>query len=111
MDDCVFCKIIKGEIVADFLHNGKRVVAFADANPSADTHILVVPKQHIETILDINSTDKHKDILAEMIEVAQNMIKDKGIEAQYKLIINGGKNQIVPHIHLHILGGKMKGKI
>lgn len=80
-------------------------MAFLDINPAAEVHILVVPKEHIGTFLDLNN--EHKDLLSEMIQVTQLLIKkDKKVENKYRVSFNGGSLQIVPHLHWHLLGGE-----
>lgn len=106
MNDCVFCKIRGGEIETDFIYQSDRIMAFNDIHPLADTHILIVPKLHIKSFVDIDTNQV--DLLAEMVKTAQNLIKDKKIESGYKLIFNGGNFQEVPHVHWHLLGGRFK---
>jgi len=106
MKDCIFCKIIKGKIPAKKINEMTNVIAFEDANPSADTHILVVPKRHIETFMDINKEDN--EVLVQMLRISQDLIKSEKLEKKYKLVINGGEYQFVPHLHWHLLGGEMK---
>jgi len=104
--DCVFCKIIKGEIPGKIAAEMENVLAFYDVDPSADTHILIVPKRHIETFLEIKKEDN--EILSQMLRLAQDLIKKNKIENKYKLVVNGGEYQFVLHFHLHLLGGNLK---
>ena len=108
MVDCVFCKIAEGKVPTKILTESETVIAFSDIKPSADTHILIVPKKHIETVMDIKLADS--DLLGEMISVAQELIREKGLSKKYRLVFNGGSLQVVPHIHLHLLGGNFKRK-
>ena len=85
------------------------VVAFKDKDPSADTHILVVPKKHIETILDVRKEDMRT--IEQMFRLAQQIVKENKLERKYKMVINGGEYQFVPHLHLHILGGEIKKEV
>jgi histidine triad (HIT) family protein len=110
MSDCIFCKIAKGEVPSEKVKESSKVVAFLDNDPSADTHILIVPKKHIETFLDIKQKE-HAAILAEMLKMAQELVKEKKLQKKYKIVINGGENQYVPHLHWHVLGGEMKKKV
>ncbi|MEN8251956.1 MAG: histidine triad nucleotide-binding protein [Patescibacteria group bacterium] len=106
MNDCVFCKICKGELEAKFEHESENVIAFADVNPIAPVHILIVPKKHIESMNDID--EKNSVIISEMFEIAVGIAKEKSIsEDGYKLLIRTGSDggQEVPHIHLHLIGG------
>jgi len=104
--DCVFCKILNKEIPAEFLYEDGLVAAFADAHPLAPVHILIIPKEHIESIADLK--DKDEKLAGRMIMVAKKMAEKEGIsEKGYKLLFrvreHGG--QEVPHIHLHLIGG------
>jgi len=109
MEDCIFCKIIKGDLPSKKVVETTNVLAFYDRDPSADTHILVVPKKHIETFLDVKK--EHMNILSQMLLVTQRLIKDKKIDKKYKLVINGGEYQFVPHLHWHLLGGETTKEI
>jgi len=104
--DCIFCKIAKGEASAFLEGETEGVAAFRSIDPVSETHILIVPKKHISTFVGIH--EKDKDLFFEMIEVAQKIISDKGLVDGYKLIINGGKYQSVPHLHWHLLAGKLE---
>jgi len=105
---CIFCKIANKEMSTSFVHETDDIIVFKDIKPSADTHLLIVPKHHIETFLDLKSSDP---LLTEMFQLARDLIKKLDLQKQYKLVINGGKNQIVPHLHMHLMGGKMKGLV
>ena len=107
MSDCLFCKILDGEIPCDKVFENDEVIAFRDVNPQAPTHILVIPRKHISTVNDLTVDDKN--IVAEMILSAQMVAKQEGIEdSGYRLVMNcnEGAGQTVFHIHLHILGGR-----
>lgn len=110
MDDCVFCKIIKGEIPSEKVYEDEDVVAFKDIKPVTPIHILVIPKKHIATLLDVTEEDSH---LISKIFVAINKIaKQIGIEENgFRVIANCGKDsgQEVMHIHFHLLAGKKLG--
>ncbi|OGY24944.1 MAG: hypothetical protein A2Y57_02330 [Candidatus Woykebacteria bacterium RBG_13_40_7b] len=101
-ENCTFCKIVKGEISADFEHVGEGVFAFKDIDPLAKIHLLVVPKKHIGSFLEIKEEDK--DLLWEMVKIIQELIERKGISQTYRIVFNGGKYQHVPHLHWHLLG-------
>jgi len=108
--DCLFCKIGAGEIPADVVHASDRVVAFRDVNPKAPTHILIIPKDHIASAEAI--TDKDGDVLAEMFQAAAHLARSEGIERSgWRLVTNVGPDagQSVPHLHLHLLGGRGLG--
>lgn len=106
MNDCVFCKIINKQIPATIHLESDEVIAFDSIDPVADTHILIVPKKHIDSF----TTAGVEDVSAflGLVAVAQELVSEKGIGSGYKLVINGGRYQTVPHLHLHLLGGKFK---
>lgn len=107
MSDCLFCKILGGEIPCDKLYENDQVIAFRDVNPQAPTHFLVIPRKHISTVNDL--TDDDKNIVGEMILAAKVIAKQEGIEESgYRLVMNcnEGAGQTVFHIHLHVLGGR-----
>jgi len=102
MEDCIFCKIIKNEIDADFLYEDEKCVAFRDINPKSATHILIVPKKHIPSIIDM--ADEDSDLIGELVKTARNIAADLGLRG-YKLQFNVGKDggQEIFHIHLHLM--------
>ncbi len=101
--DCIFCKIVNGEMGTKFLARRGKTVAFADINPVASVHILIVPKKHIESAEAVGIADGAD--LADMFSVAAKIVREKGIDA-YRLTFNGGRYQHVPHLHMHLLSGK-----
>lgn len=110
MDNCLFCKIIKKEIPAEFVHESDTVVAFADLHPRADKHILIVPKKHIASIKDLNSD--HGILLSEIFRVVNLLAEDYNlVDDHFRVAVNGGKAQTVPHLHFHFLGGNWKKMI
>ncbi|MDP1688809.1 MAG: histidine triad nucleotide-binding protein [bacterium] len=102
--DCIFCKIIQKEIPADFLFEDSEHIAMNDIRPSAPVHILILPKAHIESIIQIE--DKDKEIVSKLIYTAKDLAKKRNLTG-YKLVFNVGKDggQVIPHLHLHLLGG------
>ena len=102
MDDCVFCKIIKGDIKVDFVYQDESCVVFNSNAPVAEHHLLVVPKKHISSFTELD------EIILPMTKVAQKLISDLKISDGYKLVFNGGKYQSVPHLHWHLLAGKLE---
>ena len=107
MEECLFCKIVKGEIPATVVYKDEQVMAFRDINPVAPTHILVIPNKHIAGTNDISEEDEQ--LLGHMLTVVKPITDKEGItESGYRLIINTGPdaNQVVFHLHLHILGGQ-----
>ena len=104
---CIFCKIINGEIPSNKVYEDDKVLAFNDINPVAPYHILVIPKKHYESIIDIPESEM--DIIAHIHNVINNIAKDKGFDkAGFRIINNCGDDgcQEVKHIHYHILAGK-----
>lgn len=106
MTDCIFCKIINGDFGTEFVYENEHLVVFKDINPKADTHLLVVPRTHIETLNDLNE----KDLLAEILLGVKAVTKKLGINS-YKTVINTGREagQEVFHLHIHVLAGNIKG--
>ncbi|MBN2501402.1 MAG: histidine triad nucleotide-binding protein [Anaerolineales bacterium] len=106
--DCIFCKIIQGEIPSTTVHDDELVTAFRDINPVAPTHILIVPKKHIE---DNNAFEAGADdaVAARLFAVAKQLAQAEGIaESGYRLIMNCGSDggQEIQHLHLHLIGGR-----
>jgi histidine triad (HIT) family protein len=107
MEDCIFCKIVAGEIPSDVVYQGDEIIAFRDINPLAPVHIQVIPKKHIPSLVDLSDDDL--SLVAEMIRVANQLAKSEGIAGSgYRLAMNCGKQggQLVPHLHMHLLGGR-----
>ena len=102
-DNCIFCKIANGEIPTDFVYETQNVVVFKDINPQAPIHLLVVPKEHIETLNDLND----EKLSAELINAIQQAAKKLDIK-EYRTVINTGKSagQEVFHLHIHIMAGR-----
>jgi len=110
MKDCVFCRIVAGEIPAERLWETDDMLAFRDANPAAPVHILLVPKKHIATMNETGPGDEA--VLGRMMAGAARLAKGQGIaDAGYRLILNCNRDggQEVFHIHLHLLGGRPLG--
>jgi histidine triad (HIT) family protein len=109
MANCLFCKIIKGEIPTDFVYQDEDIVAFRDINPKAPVHILIVPKKHIEKLQVVS--DNEKSLLGQALLVAKKIAeREKITQSGYKVCLNCGEGagQIVPHLHFHLLGGWKK---
>ena len=105
--DCIFCKIAKKEIQKEFLYENDEVVAFNDIKPSAPVHILIISKEHIQSVNHLE--ENHKEIVSTMILTAKKLANDAGLRG-YKLVFNVGREggQIIDHLHLHLLGGWTK---
>ena len=107
MEDCIFCKIVKGEIPSTKLYEDDKVIAFKDINPEAPIHFLVVPKEHIASVNDIN--EKNAEIISHIFKVINKLVVETKIaDTGYRIINNCGNDggQTVNHIHFHVLGGK-----
>lgn len=106
MSDCLFCKIIKGEIPGKFIYRDKDLVAFYDINPKAPVHVLVVSVKHFESLREVKNEDKELLGLL-MLKVSEIAEKLDIAKDGYKVIINNGKasGQLVFHLHIHLLGG------
>lgn len=110
MSDCIFCKIVNKEIPATVVYEDEYFLAFNDINPVAETHMLIIPKEHISTLLELN--DSHKEIASRLLYTAKEIARQKNLKG-YKLHMNVGEEggQVVMHIHLHLLAGKAKGHL
>lgn len=106
MSDCIFCKIINGDIPSQKVYEDELVYAFNDINPMAPVHILVIPKQHISTMLDV--TPENSAVISHIYEVIAKIAKDKNLEKGFRVVSNCNEyaGQTVFHLHFHILGGK-----
>lgn len=104
--DCLFCKIIAGDIPSNKVYEDETIYAFRDIAPQAPTHILVVPKAHIADCNDV--TADNSTVVAHIFEVIPTIAKAEGLENGYRVVSNCGEDagQTVQHLHFHILGGK-----
>ncbi len=105
--DCLFCKIVAGDIAADIVYESDTAVAFRDLNPQAPTHVLIVPRQHIATINDID--DEHHALIGSLFAAAKSIAAKEGFaDDGYRVVMNCNEaaGQTVFHIHLHLLGGR-----
>lgn len=100
--DCLFCKMVAGEVKTKPVAETSKVLVIADINPVADTHILIIPKKHIDSVLTIESDDS-EDLIA-MFKVAKKLVEVNRLSA-FRLSFNGGKFQHVPHLHMHLIAG------
>ncbi len=106
MEDCIFCKIADGTIPSKKVYEDTDVVAFDDIHPMAPVHVIIIPKRHIPTIMDLTKADTNS--LASMFKAVQEVARVKGInERGFRVVINCNKEggQIIFHLHLHLLGG------
>jgi len=107
MQDCIFCKIVIGEVQSTKVFENENIFAFLDINPKAKVHILIIPKKHIESVKTLQELDKN--LIGEMFLTAQKIAKDKNLEG-YKLFISVGREggQEVDHLHLHLVSPDFK---
>lgn len=107
MQDCLFCGIVSGDTEADVVHESDNVVAFRDVNPQAPVHMLIIPKDHIESARAVK--DRHGDLLGEMVMAAAHLAKANEVDRSgWRLVTNVGPDagQSVHHLHFHLLGGR-----
>ncbi len=107
MTDCIFCKIAKGEIPSNIIYEDDKVLAFKDLNPQAPVHILIIPKEHIESPNFIDEDNSH--IIAHIFVIINKLVKQLGIADEgYRIVNNCGENggQTVSHLHFHLLGSR-----
>jgi histidine triad (HIT) family protein len=110
MADCIFCRIARKEIPSRILFEDDELIAFEDADPQAPVHFLVVPKEHIPTVVEV--PDSKVGLLGRMVQVGTIVANGKGLEPKgYRFVLNHGKDggQAVGHIHLHVMGGRAMG--
>lgn len=106
--NCIFCKIVKGEIPSNFLLETDDLVAFNDISPQAPTHVLIIPKQHVKDISKFDSSQEDKTLLGTLFQQAAQLAQKLNLENGFRLVINTGDDggQTVHHLHLHLLGGR-----
>jgi len=105
--ECLFCKIIAGDIPADIVYSDDQVLVFRDINPQAPIHILLIPQKHVDSLASI--TDEHCGIIGKMMITARKVAATEGLsESGYRAVINVGSDggQTVNHLHMHLLGGR-----
>lgn len=105
-EDCIFCKIVSGEIPANKLYEDDEVMAFVDMHPQAPTHFLVISKKHLKGPGDAGDADT--GLLGKIMKKGADLAKENGIGSDFRMVMNNGANagQTVFHIHLHVLGGR-----
>ncbi|MEI0531612.1 histidine triad nucleotide-binding protein [Brachyspira pilosicoli] len=101
-NDCIFCKIVKGEIPSNFIKENEYCVVFKDLNPKSDVHLLVVPKKHLKDITEIDN-----DLMGKVLDTIKEVAKENNLES-FRIVNNCGENagQSVFHLHFHVLSGK-----
>jgi histidine triad (HIT) family protein len=106
-DNCLFCRLINGEVAADVLYQDARAVAIRDINPQAPVHALVIPKEHVDSLDDLGQRDEA--LMGHLMRVASRVANQQGLaETGYRTVVNtgAGAGQSVFHLHVHVLGGR-----
>ncbi|MDX8386462.1 MAG: histidine triad nucleotide-binding protein [Gallionella sp.] len=105
MSDCLFCKILRGEIPCNKVYEDDDVLAFHDINPVAPVHFMLIPKQHLSSLAD--TEEEHAALLGKMLLLVPQLAKEQGLDNGFRTVINTGKGggQEVFHLHIHIIGG------
>jgi histidine triad (HIT) family protein len=105
MDDCIFCKIIRGEIPSRNVYEDDEIIAFHDINPVAPVHFMIVPKEHVDSLA--HATPQHEAVLGRIMVLAGRLAREQGCNNGFRTIINTGRvaRQDVFHLHVHIIGG------
>jgi len=105
--DCIFCQIVAGKIPSEIVYRGEKVIAFRDIHPVAPVHLIIIPKRHIPSLAHLSADES--SLIGHMVNIANQLAKGEGIsESGYRLAVNCGEEggQLVPHLHLHLLGGR-----
>lgn len=101
MGNCIFCKIAKREIEKKFIYEDEDVMVFPDIHPVRPVHLLIIPKQHVSEVVTVLDPQ----LFAKLMTIVQNMIKREGLtDKGYRVTMNGGGAQVVPHLHIHLMG-------
>ena len=105
MSECLFCKIARGEIPCRKVYEDKEILAFHDIHPAAPVHFMLIPKLHLDSLLQID--EAHADLLGRMMVLAPRLAREQGLDNGFRTVINTGKGggQEVFHLHIHIIGG------
>lgn len=105
-EDCLFCKIVAGEIPSEKVYESAQVYAFADINPVAPTHVLIVSKQHVASVGAMGEGDS--GLMGEIVYAAKQIADQEGLERGFRLVTNSGPDagQLVQHVHFHLMGGR-----
>lgn len=106
MENCIFCKIAKGEIPAKKAYEDDQVLAFFDLEPQAPTHILIIPKAHVQSVAEL--TEENSAVVGHIFAVAAQLAKEFDLKDGFRVVTNSGMaaGQTVPHLHFHLLGGR-----
>lgn len=106
MNDCLFCKIVKGEIPSRKVYEDDEILAFHDIHPVAQVHFMLIPKEHVDSLAHVQ--DDHQLVLGKMLLLAHRLASEQGSPDGFRAIVNTGRigRQDVFHVHMHVLGGK-----
>ncbi len=107
MSDCIFCKIVSKEIPSTIVYEDDKILAFKDVNPAAPVHVLIIPKQHISSVMELEA--EHVNLMGHILLASQKIAKELGIDEKgFRIVNNCGDDggQTVGHIHFHLLGGR-----
>lgn len=109
MDDCLFCKIVAGDIPATVVGETERSLAFKDINPAAPTHLLVIPREHIASLAELGPGQG--ELLDDLFGLLASLADSNGLDGGFRVVTNVGSDggQTVPHLHFHLLGGRSLG--
>jgi len=106
-EECIFCRIVAGEVPSDIVYQDEDFLAFRDISPQAPTHVLIIPKIHITSLAEL--TEEQQGLIGRLIILVKNLAEKEGIANKgYRLVISCGPEggQVVPHLHLHLIGGR-----
>ena len=105
MENCIFCKIVRGEIPSKKVYEDNEILAFHDINPLAPVHFMMIPKLHVDSLAHVSGT--HNDVLGKIMVLAPKLAEEQGCKDGFRTIINTGRvaRQDVFHLHIHIIGG------
>jgi len=105
-EDCIFCKIIAGTIAATVVHQDEELISIEDLHPQAPTHLLLIPRRHVATVLDLGP--EHAGLLSKLFSAASRLARARGLENGFRLVVNNGPGggQTIYHLHVHLLGGR-----
>lgn len=105
MDQCLFCRIVRGEIPSGKVYENDSILAFHDIHPAAPVHFMVIPKLHIPSLMEVG--DKHRDLLGEMMALIPRLAEEQGCRDGFRTVINTGPvgGQEIYHLHIHVIGG------
>jgi len=106
-EECIFCRIVAGEVPGDIVYQDENFLAFRDKEPQAPTHFIIVPKIHITSLTEF--TEQQQELAGRLIIIAKNLAEKEGVDKRgYRLVMNCGPDggQAVPHLHLHLIGGR-----